>query len=43
MKESLRHLLNPLHVYCRLKECGLPSAPALSLCALYGRLYARLF
>jgi hypothetical protein len=42
MKESLRHLLNPLHVFCRLKQCGIPSGPALRVCSYYERLYAQI-
>ena len=42
MKDSLRHYLNPLHLYCRLKQCGLPSRPALRVCSLYDRVYAQL-
>lgn len=41
MKESLRHLFNPLHLYCRLKQCGLPSGSALRVCSLYERVYAQ--
>jgi hypothetical protein len=41
MKEKLRHYLNPLHVYCRLKSCGMPNATARNLCGLYERIYSR--
>lgn len=39
MKETLRHHFNPLHVYCRLQECGFQSSTARRLCRLYQRLY----
>ena len=40
---TLRHLLNPLHVYCRLKDAGLAEGAARRLCLAYERvLYRRL-
>lgn len=42
MKESLRHLFNPLHLFCRLKQCGLSSGPALRVCSVYERFYVQL-
>lgn len=40
MKDRLRHILNPLHVYCRLLDCGMDRAAARRLCRLYQRLYS---
>jgi hypothetical protein len=42
MKETLRHILNPLHIYCRLKSCGLQHHTAHRICCAYERLYARI-
>lgn len=39
MKDSLRHLLNPLHVYCRLLDMGVPTVRARAICARYERVY----
>lgn len=39
MKEHLRHHLNPLHIYCRLQECGLKAPIARRVCEFYQRLY----
>lgn len=42
MKEKLRHYLNPLHVFCRLKSCGLHDRTAMKLCGVYERVYSRI-
>ncbi len=34
---ALQHRLNPLHLYCRLCDLGLPTALARSLSAKYER------
>ena len=39
MKERLRHHLNPLHVYCRLVDCGLDGRKARRLCMAWQRVY----
>lgn len=39
MKNRLRHILNPLHVYCRLVDCGLGRRQARRVCSVYARLY----
>lgn len=42
-KRGIRHRLNPLHVYCRLCDCGLSSERARKLSNLYERvIYKRL-
>ncbi|WP_328285324.1 hypothetical protein [Desulfovibrio sp. X2] len=33
----LQHSLNPLHVYCRLKDCGLSHGVALRVSVFYER------
>ncbi|HIJ58695.1 MAG TPA: hypothetical protein HPP41_03405 [Deltaproteobacteria bacterium] len=33
---SIQHRLNPLHVYCRLRERGLSQRHSLKICKLYG-------
>jgi len=42
MKETLRHYLNPLHVFCRLKSCGMPNTTAKLFCGVYERVYSRI-
>jgi hypothetical protein len=39
IKSRLQHYLNPLHIYCRLKGCGLSSRTAIRMSAAYERLY----
>ncbi len=36
-----QHYLNPLHVYCRLRDLGLPGPVARTLCAGYERVLYR--
>ena len=43
VRRHLQHLLNPLHLYCRLKQAGLTEPLARKLCEAYERaLYRRL-
>jgi len=35
--ERLQHYLNPLHVYCRLRELGMRKGSAIFLCRIYER------
>ena len=37
MSTLLQHYLNPLHIFCRLREIGLPKTPAIFLCQFYER------
>ena len=39
--EGLRHLFNPLHVACRLQDCGLSRATARQTCAVWEWIYRR--
>ncbi len=41
MHDALTHHLNPLHLYCRLRDLGLSSALARSLTQGYERLVYR--
>lgn len=41
MRRLLVHLLNPLHVYCRLRDCGLGPERARRLCGAYERIFFR--
>lgn len=43
LRRALQHLLNPLHLYCRLRDCGIGSLRAQRLCASYEKLVYRLF
>ena len=33
----LKHYMNPLHLYCRLRDLGISRRPATLLCKLYER------
>ncbi len=37
LRHQLQHLLNPLHLYCRLQQAGLTEAAARRLCVAYER------
>ncbi len=39
VKHYLQHYLNPLHIYCRLRDCGLPNHAAVRFSAVYERVY----
>ncbi len=43
VKRHLQHLFNPLHLYCRLREAGLPLSAARGLCRAYERCLYRMF
>ena len=34
-KLRISHYLNPLHIYCRFREIGIPKKPAIFLCRSY--------
>ncbi len=42
MRSRLQHKLNPLHVYCRLRDMGMSVATAHRVTSLYERLIYRL-
>lgn len=33
--KETQHFLNPLHIYCRLMDLGLPKKHSMKLCRLY--------
>jgi hypothetical protein len=37
MTNTLQHYLNPLHVYCRLRDIRVPKGVAILLCKVYER------
>jgi len=37
MTNSFQHYLNPLHVYCRLRDLHVPKGVAIFICKLYER------
>ena len=44
MPTAIKHYLNPLHVYCRLRDLGLAKSPAAFLCRIYERtIFAKYF
>jgi hypothetical protein len=44
MPAAIKHYLNPLHVYCRLRDLGLAKSPAAFLCRIYERaIFSRYF
>lgn len=38
MSTAIKHYLNPLHVYCRLRDCGFTKGHAATLCRFYERM-----
>lgn len=43
LRRALQHMLNPLHIYCRLREFGVGSLKAQRVCGAYERFVYRLF
>jgi hypothetical protein len=43
MTTALKHYLNPLHVYCRLRDIGLGKGMASLLCRVYEKMIFRPF
>lgn len=43
MNAALKHYLNPLHIYCRLREIGMGKEKAVALCSLYERYVFKYF
>jgi hypothetical protein len=41
-RKAFQHVFNPLHVYCRLKDIGLPGFMARKMCRAYERFVFRL-
>lgn len=41
IRSKLQHRLNPLHVYCRLREAGMKDKKAKKVSSLYERLIYR--
>jgi len=41
MGKIIKHYMNPLHIYCRLRGLGLAKTPASSLCRVYERIIFR--
>jgi hypothetical protein len=37
MVATLKHYMNPLHIYCRLRDVGIPKNPAMLVCRVYER------
>jgi hypothetical protein len=37
MGPAMNHYLNPLHIYCRLRDLGVGKGPARFLCRIYER------
>jgi hypothetical protein len=38
-RQFFRHVFNPLHVYCRLRDVGMRPASAKRMCRVYERLF----
>jgi hypothetical protein len=43
MMNAIKHYLNPLHIYCRLRDGGLPKEDSVFICCLYETLFFRHF
>ena len=41
-RNACRHVLNPLHIYCRLKDIGVPVSVARKMSLVYERFVFRL-
>lgn len=41
IRQSAQHHTNPLHLFCRLRDCGVPKWLAKKLSAAWERLYRR--
>jgi hypothetical protein len=41
IKAGVKHYLNPLHIYCRLRDCGLDKDSAVFVCRWYEKLFFR--
>jgi len=42
MLAMLKYYMNPLHVYCRLRDLGLSKGQAILICCIYERLFFRI-
>ena len=43
MVATLKHYMNPLHIYCRLRDMRVPKEPAILVCRVYERTLFRCF
>ncbi|SHN54971.1 hypothetical protein [Desulfovibrio litoralis] len=41
VRNYLQHVLNPLHIYCRLRSCGLDTKTALRISTVFERFFYR--
>lgn len=39
MVNFVKHFFNPLHIYCRLIDCGCPEKRARNICKRYDRIF----
>jgi hypothetical protein len=37
MVAGIKHYMNPLHIYCRLRDIGISKQTAMALCRVYER------
>lgn len=35
MVATIKHYMNPLHIYCRLRDVGIPKTAAIFVCRIY--------
>ena len=42
LRRALQHLLNPLHLYCRLRDFGVGALKAQRMCGAYAKIVYRL-
>ncbi len=43
MAQAFKHFMNPLHIYCRLRDLGLGKRPSAFLCRMYERMVFKKF
>jgi hypothetical protein len=41
LRDRMQHVLNPLHLFCRLRRAGMAEEPARLLCAIWERGFYR--
>ena len=41
MVAEIKHYMNPLHIYCRLRDIGISKNTAIFLCRVYERMIFR--
>gem|GEM_PF-6361851 len=43
MMMAIQHYFNPLHIYCRLRDAGIPRKMAGHICCIYENIFFKQF